>query len=166
MSQSHSGQVSSAKVWTRTRQNPPAFHTKIPLPPHRNRLAHCGWQRQDYETNQPQVRAENRRCQGAWVLSLLEKGTTGISKYSGNASLTSLAGFLSLMSSFTKLDFSLVYPLPSMWEWKQKLASLAHKNPPKQAQVHFSKVTAFKSLSVDVNTTSRVMLFTSSQTDG
>ena len=74
--------------------------------------------------------------------------------------------FLSLMSSFTEPDFSLVYLLPSMREWKQKLASFTHKHPPKQAQVHFSKVTAFKSLSVDMNTISRLMLSTSSQTDG
>jgi len=75
-------------------------------------------------------------------------------------------GFLSLMFSFAKPDFSLVHPLPSTWERNQKLASLAHKYPPKQAQVHFSKVTAFKSLSVDMNTTSRLMPSPGSQTDG
>lgn len=74
--------------------------------------------------------------------------------------------FLSLMSSFTKPDFSLLYPLPSMQEWKQKLASLAHKRPPKQAQVHFSKVTAFTSLSVDMNMISRLMLSTHKLMDG
>lgn len=38
-------------------------------------------------------------------------------------------------------------------------------SPPKQAEVHFSKVTAFKSLSVDMNTISRVMLSTSKVMD-
>lgn len=76
-----------------SRQNAAAFHTKILLPPHHNRLAHHGWQRQNYKTNQPQVVAGNRGCQGAQVFSLLEKGATGLSKFSGNALLMSLASF-------------------------------------------------------------------------
>lgn len=77
-----------------SRQNAAAFHTKILFPLHHNRLAHHGWQRQNYKTNQPQIRAVNKICQGGQVFSLLEKGATGLSKLSGNASLTSLASFI------------------------------------------------------------------------
>lgn len=40
------------------------------------------------------------------------------------------------------------------------------KHPPKQAQVHFSKVTAFKSLSVDMSMIGRLMPSTSKRMDG
>lgn len=72
--------------------------------------------------------------------------------------------FLSLMSSLTKPDFSLVYPLPSAGR-KTETGFLYSQTSPKQAQEYFSKVAVFKSLSVDMSTISRLMLSTSSKTD-
>lgn len=55
-------------------------------------------------------------------------------------------------------------PLPTAINAGMKTETVLHSQiPSKQAQVHFSKVTAFKSLSVDRNTVSRLMLSTSTQ---
>lgn len=48
---------------------------------------------------------------------------------------------------------------------KTETGLLYSQTSPKQAQVYFSKVAVFKSLSVDMSMISRLMLFTSSQTD-
>lgn len=133
------------------------------LPPHHNRLAHHEWQRQSYKTNQPQVRAGNKRCQGdrsahCWKKEIQDSPNSVAMLHSLHLQVSFL------MSSLTKPDFSLVYPLPSTQEGKQKLASFTHKLP-KQAQVYFSKVAVFKSLSVDKSMIRRLMLSTSRQTD-
>lgn len=47
--------------------------------------------------------------------------------------------FHSLMSSLMKPDFSLVYPLPSTKEGKQKLASFTHKHPPNKHKCVFPR---------------------------
>lgn len=132
-----------------SRQNAAAFHTKILLPPHHNRLAHHGWHRQTYRTNQPQVRAGNKRCQRnrsshCWKKELQDSPNSV-------AMLHSLHLQVSLLNVLThEARFQPCLPAAINAGRKTETGLLYSQTSPKHAQVCFSKVAVFKSLSVDM----------------
>lgn len=147
-----------------SRQNAAAFHTKILLPPHHNRLAHCGWQRQNYKTNQPQVSGETENAKGGtsshcWKKELQDSPNSV-------AMLHSLHLQVSLLNVLThEARFQPCLPAAINAGRKTGTGLLYSQTSPKQAQVYFSKVAVVKSLSVDTSMIRRLMLSTSSQTD-
>lgn len=127
-----------------SRQSAAAFHTKIQqccLPITTGWLTMGGRGKATKQTN-PKSELETKDAKGTGLL------TAGKRRYrtlqtQWQCFTHFTCKFHFLMSSLTKPDFSLVYPLPSTQEGKQKLASFTHKHPQTSTSVFFQG-TSFK----------------------